>query len=383
MKVIEVLAPRQYAVVVFGIAVPTADLVRIRDEVLPPFYEKVSGVIAAHGGKLLKVQPDGLIGVFDHATVHGAVEAAISFLDGALRDRARGVADPVAAIATGAGRQVMCHRSETEAQMLDIIGAVSDMAAHLRTIANPGALLLTRSTVEYIIRDRLVSPVGEVAHRAYEDYIGPVLQTELPSSRERIDFVELMWSDKRFGVSGLSSVASAGNGSVANREAARRVAPRSGTVSAWDERNGRGRVIASDGTVFYVNSQLIAHNETQLTVGSRCWFLPQDPLPNGKNPVASACVQLGALARGRVYRIHPKGYGFLRSKDGHGNEINMILIPDADVAPLGTDDDVEFVVGENEKGPAAIHPKALAERAVLDDTQAVVGEKGGDEDEQV
>ncbi len=309
------------------------------DTSLARLYDAVLEVTGATGGDVLKHADRSVFIAFDLEQATEAINCAIRLHTHAREHNLRFSA----AIASGAMTWF-----ETPERGTDYLGATLDHAASLSRAANARAIFVDAATAQAAALAKL-----EIAQDVARERLSEAQTIRLSERAEPITYFELLWSDEAFGVrpAFISALQEQNTTKDVNPAAWHK-----GVISRIGPKFG---FISDDaGELYYFQSRNLAVTAA-LKRGARVLFHALPPLRNTKEKRAEDVFVMDAIAEGRLTRIGPKGWGFIKLECQSNLEHNLFTLGiTGEHWTVGQQ--VRCRIGTNDRGPVGLQPEAVA-----------------------
>lgn len=342
MKLEEIIGDAQFQVRKTIVVLNLTDApVTTGDAALAKLYDLVLEVAPEIGGDVLKQADRSVFVAFDLERATEAINCAIRLHTHAREHGLRFGA----AIASGA-----LTWFETPERGTDYLGAPLGHATSLSRAANARAIFVDAATAQAAALARLEIPSDAGGERLSE------AQTIRLSERaEPITYHELLWGNEAFGVraSFISALQEQNptkdvNPAAWHKGVISRIGPKFGFISD------------DAGELYYFQSRNLAVTAA-LKRGARVLFHALPPLRNTKEKRAEDVFVMDATAEGRLTRIGPKGWGFVKLECQSNLEHNLFALGiTGEHWTVGQR--VRCRIGANDRGPVGLQPELIADK---------------------
>jgi class 3 adenylate cyclase len=137
---------------------------------------------------------DGAMVTFPNSDT--AINAAIKIQEGVADLREKNIADVSCTVGITSGTVISFETSHGK----DYVGTVVDTAARLQSAAKEHGILVSKTVFSSGLMNKITSTYGSAIKRKPEEYIAQVDKIKLKGINGEVEYCEILWSDKYFGI---------------------------------------------------------------------------------------------------------------------------------------------------------------------------------------
>ena len=329
------------------------------------FFDLLGRTIDPSKGRVVKYLGDGALAVFGEDYVADGINWAVEIQENILDAQRDVKIDCDCSIGMASGKVV---EFQTPDGWIDYIGTVVDRAFRLCSAANSKAVFVDTVTVSAAAMTKVKSRFGTITdpQREGSDYQGSEQKITAKGFAQPIRYHEILWSSGPYGVSKefvSDQLQSTAPTLLPLPLETKREVPHAesewnrGTVNMF---NGTyGFIRSGSGEDFYFNSEYLFRYSNVPVTQDIVFFNILDALPDSRNRRATNVIVKGSMLSGKLHRpVSPAGFGFVLCPNEVG-EMKEVFVFFGAQEPWSKGMEVQFTVGENQKGLAGEDPRPV------------------------